>query len=259
MAYYMKEMTVEDMNNLKVKTVIIPIGVVEQHGYHLPLSVDILNSEKPIELAGDRLNALIAPTVNYCYSGGTLRGTVNVTPNVFGLYVTDICREFVRMDFKNIVLLLGHGGSENEAALKDSLSIFTGTLEKKDVTISLARVWDFSPSWWYVADNGEHDFHAGYTETSLMKYWASELVRDKIVLDTPEIASNMRTDQDWYAASSKLCDHPLVMPVVKQRDEIKIGVMGFPEMATKEHGEKIANEVVEGLIAFIDYLNTNNG
>lgn len=255
MAYIMKNMTVEDMNNLDVKTVIIPVGVVEQHGFHLPLSTDICNAEKPIELAGDRLNALIAPTVNYCFSGGSLRGTINVSPNVFGLYITEICREFVRSGFKNVIVFMGHGGTENMNALRDSLQMFLRGLDKKDITVSLVCAWDFSPSWWYKAENGECDFHAGLTETSLMQFWAPELVRENIVMDDPEISRNMRSDQDWYAVSEKAVDHPLVLETVRQRDEIKVGVMGFPEMASREFGEKVAGEVVEGLIKYVDMLN----
>lgn len=259
MAYIMKNMTVEDMNNLELKTVIIPVGVVEQHGFHLPLSTDILNAEKPIELAGERLHALIAPTVNYCFSGGTLRGTINVTPNIFGLYVTDICKEFVRLGFKNIVLFMGHAGTENMNALRDSLGMLLRSLDRKDITISLICPWDLSPSHWFLRDeNGEADFHAGETETSMMMYWAPELVREKIVMDEDEIARNMRSDQDWYAKSEKVLDHPFVMPIVTQRDEIRVGVMGFPERATKEKGEVIAKEIVEGLIQYIDMLNKKN-
>ncbi len=259
MAYIMKNMTVEDMNNLETKTVIIPVGVVEQHGFHLPLSTDICNAEKPIELAGDRLNALIAPTVNYCFSGGTLRGTINVTPNVFGLYVTDICKEFVRLGFKNVILFLGHAGTENINALRDSLQMLMRTIDREDITISLVCAWDLAPSHWFNKDeNGEGDFHAGNTETSLMLYWAPELVKEKIVMDEEEISRNMRSDQDWYATSTKAVDHPLVLPNVRQRDEIRVGVMGFPEKATRAYGEVIAKEIVEGLIAYVDMLNEKN-
>ncbi|MBE7024971.1 MAG: creatininase family protein [Ruminococcaceae bacterium] len=259
MACIMKNMTVEDMNNLKTKTVIIPVGVVEQHGFHLPLCTDICNAEKPIELAGDRLEALIAPTVNYCFSGGTLRGTINVTPNIFGLYVTDICKEFVRLGFRNIVLFMGHAGIENINALRDSLQMFMRSLDRKDITVSLICPWDLSPSHWFKKDeNGEADFHAGKTETSLMLYWAPELVRDKIVMDTPEISRNMRTDQDWYATSEKAVEHLFVLPNTHQREEIRVGVMGFPEQATREYGEVIANEIVEGLINYVTMLNEKN-
>ncbi len=259
MAYIMKNMTVEDMNALEIKTVIIPVGVVEQHGFHLPLCTDICNAEKPIELAGDRLHALIAPTVNYCFSGGTLRGTINITPNIFGLYVTDICKEFVRLGFKNIVLFMGHAGTENMNALRDSLQMLLRSLDRNDVTVSLICPWDLSPSHWFLKEeNGEADFHAGDVETSLMMYWAPELVRDKIVLDDEDIARNLRTDQDWYAKSEKALEHPFVLPKVTQREEIRVGVMGYPMRATREKGEIVAKEIVEGLISYIDMLNEKN-
>ena len=85
MAFYMEEMSVLDMRNAmkKTHTVIIPVGVVEQHGYHLPLSTDIHNSVQLTRMAGEKLNAVVAPSVNYCFSGGTLAGTINVSPNTF--------------------------------------------------------------------------------------------------------------------------------------------------------------------------------
>ncbi|MGN1059374.1 MAG: creatininase family protein, partial [Clostridia bacterium] len=97
MAYFMEEMTVRDMHEAreKTKTVIIPVGVVEQHGYHLPLSTDIHNAVQVTRSAGKRLNAIVAPSVNYCFSGGELLGTVNVSPNTFGLLISEICEEFV--------------------------------------------------------------------------------------------------------------------------------------------------------------------
>ena len=125
MAYFMEEMSVRDMERAmeKTKTIIIPVGVVEQHGYHLPLSTDILNSVQLTRQAGDRLNAIVALSVNYCFSGGELIGTVNVSPNTFGLLISEIVAEFERMGFKNIVVLLGHAGTDNKVALKNSLQM----------------------------------------------------------------------------------------------------------------------------------------
>ena len=109
MAFYMEKMTVRELQAAmeQTKTVIIPTGVVVQHGFHLPLSTDSLNSVMPTVLAGDRLNAVVAPSVNYCFSGGELLGTVNVSPNTFGLYISEIVSEFVRMGFENIIILCG--------------------------------------------------------------------------------------------------------------------------------------------------------
>lgn len=256
MSFNMNVMTVQDMKQAmeQTKTVIIPVGVVEQHGYHLPLSTDILNAVKPLEIAGDRLNAVIAPSVNYCFSGGELLGTVNVSPNTFGLYISEICSEFIRMGFENVVLLLGHAGTDNRIALKNSLQMLLRRNQQlsEKVTLSMVEVWHLSPTWLSgFTLEPEHDFHAGMMETSLAMYWAPELVRDEIVMDEEYIARMMRTDQDWFEKRTKPFDSPFVVETIGQRDKIEVGVMGFPERATKELGETICNEIIDNLAQFI--------
>ena len=259
MAFYMEKMTVRDMEQAltKTKTVIIPTGVVEQHGYHLPLSTDILNAVKPLEIAGDRLNAVVAPSVNYCFSGGELLGTVNVSPNTFGLYISEIVSEFVRMGFENIIVFLGHAGTDNRNALTNSLQMLlrrNKDLAEK-ITLSLVEAWNLSPTWLSgFALEPEHDFHAGMMETGLMMYWAPELVRDEIVMDEEYYARMMRTDQDWFEKRTKAIDSPFMVETVGQRDEIKVGVMGLPERATKEIGETICNEIIDNLVEYVNKL-----
>jgi len=259
MAYFMEKMTVRDMELAlqKTGTVIIPVGVVEQHGYHLPFSTDIFNATEPCKIAGDRLNAVVAPSVNYCFSGGTLVGTVNISPNTFGLLISEICAEFARIGFKNIVVLLGHAGTDNKAALRNSLEMLLRRDENlaKKITLSLVECWDLSPTWLAgFAMEPEHDFHAGMIETSLMMHWQPDLVRSEIVMDDEYISKMMRTDQDWFEKREKVLDHPFIIEKVGQRDEIKVGVMGFPERASKELGEKVCNEIVDSLCEYVNYL-----
>ena len=259
MAYIMENMTVKDMEEalLKTKTVIIPVGVIEQHGYHLPLSTDIHNAQELVQRSADRVNAVIAPTIPYSYSGGELLGTVNISPSVFSLLITDICLEFARMGFRNIAIVLGHGGTDNRNALNSSLQmILKRNPELRDLTLSLVECWVLSPTWLqYLNMEPEHDFHAGAIETSLMMYWKPELVRKDVAMDELEISKMMRTDQDWFEKSEKNIDHKFVIPNITQRKEIKVGVMGFPEMASAQLGEKVCNEMVEGLVDFINLLN----
>lgn len=259
MAFFMNNMTVRDMKEAmeQTKTVIIPVGVVEQHGYHLPLSTDIMNAVRPLEIAGDRLNAVVAPSVNYCFSGGELLGTVNVSPNTFGLYISEICSEFIRMGFENVVLVLGHAGTDNRIALKNSLQMLLRRNHElaEKVTLSMVEVWLLSPTWLSgFTLEPEHDFHAGMMETAITMYWAPEMVRDEIVMDEEYYARMMRTDQDWFEKRTKPIDSPFIVETVGQRDEIEVGVMGLPERATKELGETICNEIIDNLVKYIDTL-----
>lgn len=263
MAYYMKTMTVKDMETIlqKTKTVLIPVSVVEQHGYHLPLSVDLFNAVKPIEFAGERLNAVVAPTIHYCFSGGELPGTINVSPQVFALYLMDICREFARLGFVNIVAVLGHGGTENLQEMKMALSmLLRQNKQLAHVNIALLPIFDLSATWQaaWAPELEEKDFHAGMIETSAMMYWAPELVHmENLELDEPETLRMLRSDQDWFEKQEKNIDSPYIIAHKSQKEEVKVGVMGFPEKASAELGKKICEEMTEGLIEFVDYLNQN--
>lgn len=259
MAFYMEEMTVQDMilAMKQTTTAILPVAVVEQHGYHLPLSTDIHIAVQTARAAGDQLNAVVAPSVNYAFSGGELPGTINISPNTFGLLITDICQEFVRMGFTNIIILLGHGGTDNTAALKNTLQMILRRDPElaRRITLSLIEVWTLSPTWMQeIEQEPEHEFHACKVETALLQYWKPELVRDEIVMDEEHVAYMMRTDQDWFEKREKVIDHPFIIERVGQRDEVKIGVMGHPELSTPEFGELICREMADGLVAYVNML-----
>lgn len=263
MAFYMEDMSVRDMERAmkKTKTVIIPVGVVEQHGYHLPLSTDIHNAVQLVRRAGDNLNAVVAPSVNYCFSGGGCLGTVNVSPNTFGLLISEICYEFVRMGFANIVILAGHGGTENRMALNNTLQMMLrrdSELANK-VSLSLIEVDNLSQTWLdAMAMEPEHDFHAGMIETSLMLYWAPELVQKEISMDDEYVSRMMRLDCNWFEKREKKFVHPFIIEKVSQKEEVKVGVMGFPELATREMGEIVCKEMIESLVEYINFLEQNS-
>jgi creatinine amidohydrolase/Fe(II)-dependent formamide hydrolase-like protein len=94
-------------------------------------------------------------------------------------------------------------------------------------------------------------------ETGVTMYWNPELVRDEIVMDDDHIARMMRTDQDWFEKREKRIDSPFIVEKVGQREEIKVGVMGLPHEASREIGEKICNEIIDGLVEYVDLLEAN--
>ena len=258
MAYYLTDYSFPVFQELvkTAPTVILPIGLIEQHGHHLPLGTDIFNAEEPVRRGADRLNAFIAPGLHYCFSGGGIRGTMNVNPQLFGLMVTNICEEFVGMGFRNIIIMLGHGGTENIESLKLSLQLFLRDESRRDIAVCICGLESDTFKALSCNDDPERDFHAGKGETSVMLYWHPELVHlENLIMDEPEVARNLRSDQDWYATRSRAYDHPTVVERVVQREEVKVGVMGFPEQASAELGETICGECVESLVELVNGLN----
>ncbi|MBR6470244.1 MAG: creatininase family protein [Victivallales bacterium] len=227
------------------QTIILPYALSEQHGAHLPLDVDIRNADFISAKLADRLDCLIAPTLNYTFSGGMMPGTINVKPNTFSNLMGEIIESLHVQGFRNFIIIPGHGGSESLLHLKESLRILKWLNPAlQDALILLAQIWDFSPTWTRLFD--ERDYHAAWAETSLMLHWCPEVVRkDRIQLDAPEVAERLREDPDSYQLRESFTDLKQEIIQTSQRPDVRIGVMGFPERATAELGARIEQEFLD--------------
>ena len=191
----MSEMSVNDVRKYLEtnQTIVFPYGIVEQHGYHLPLSTDIHNAEMLSDIIAEGLGCMVAPTLNYCFSGGMLPGTINVKPNHFSAFVVDIIESLTVQGFRNIVIVPGHGGSESLLHLKESLRILKWLNPAlRETLILVTQIWDFSPTWTELFD--KQDYHAAWAETSLLLHWCPEVVKlDKLKMDESPAAGDHRS------------------------------------------------------------------
>lgn len=245
----MGEMTVQELRDYLQtnRTIVLPYGVVEQHGYHLPLDTDIRNATVLGQKIAEALGCIVAPTLNYCFSGGLLEGTINVKPNTFSNLVGEIIESLARQGFENIIIIPGHGGSESLFHLKESLRILKWLNPAlKDTLLVLTTPWDFSPTWLNLFKS--RDYHAGEAETSLIKYWTPEAVREQAIMDEADVAEMLRDDPDSYQRRTSFTTMGQEIPLTEQREAVKVGVMGYPERADAATGEKITREIVEGMV-----------
>lgn len=249
----MFEMTVRDVEEglRQTQTIIVPVGILEQHGYHLPLSVDIHNAVELARRASERTGCFVAPPVHYNFSGGSLPGTINISPPVFSLMLMDILQSLVMQGFRRILLLLGHAGSESQAAARDAAHHLQRLRPPvPGLVICVVPFTELSPTIQQAMNDG--DYHAGFYETSLMLYWKPEMVRlDLAAMDEPSVAEMMRRDPDAYAIAEKRTASPFEVPRVFQDPRIRVGVMGDYTGASAEVGEKIAGECVDALESII--------
>ena len=252
-SYRMQDMTFPEVKEyLKTnKTIIIPYALSEQHGAHLPLDVDIRNCNFVSAKLAEKLGCITAPTLNYTFSGGMLPGTINVKPNTFSNLVGEIIESLALQGFENFIIVPGHGGSESLLHLKESLRILKWLNPAlKDTLILLTQIWDFSPSWTELF--AMHDYHAAWAETSLLLHWCPEVVRmDKMILDEPEVAERLREDPDSYQLRESFTEMKQEVVQTTQREDVKIGVMGFPEKANAAFGAKIEKEFLDNAVPAI--------
>ena len=132
---------------------VVPLGSVEQHGHHLPLTTDTAVACAVAEsVAGSLDGAFLAPALAYGASGEHegFPGTISIgTDALTGLlveYGRSACRWAGR-----VLVVNGHGG--NLDALRSAGSLLQS--EGRDVA-------------WFTCGVPGGDAHAGRTETSLM-------------------------------------------------------------------------------------------
>ena len=228
------------------RSIILPMGVIEQHGYHLPLRTDALIAEKVGRRIGKETGILVAPTFHHSFSGGGLPGTINVSPSVMSLVVGDILVSLISQGFRSFYLFLCHGGSENVSALKDGIQmLLRNNPAFVDALVALLPVWKLSPRGWTPAFQ-EHDWHAGWLETSMVMALEPRLVRmEDMELDEEPYYSEQVEHPDNYQHAEKIVDHPMVIPRMSQRPEIQVGVMGAPQTASAERGNQIVDDIVQ--------------
>src|SRR5260370_17153532 len=114
-----KEMTWPEIQE-RVKTcniAIIPLGAMEQHGYHLPVGTDTYQcyemARRVAERVADDVAAVLLPGIEYGSTTSTrfFPGPVNDSPNVLVRYLLAQMDGLHRQGFRRFVLVNGHGGN----------------------------------------------------------------------------------------------------------------------------------------------------
>jgi creatinine amidohydrolase len=257
----MEHMTVKGVREYleRKQSIILPVGVTEQHGYHLPLCTDALIAGRIARMAGEKLGMLVGTTILQSFSGGGLPGTINISPAVMSLVISDTLMSLVAQGFRNFYLFLGHGGSENSRALNDAVKmLLRNNPAFKNVLLAIIPVWTMSSpgtGWNKALTKESPDWHAGWLETSIVMTLAPELVRmDEMELDKEPYFSQQIAHPDNYQHAEKIVNDPLVVPRMTQRSEIKVGVMGHPEKADAKMGKEIVEDIVKNLTARISKI-----
>jgi creatinine amidohydrolase len=233
-------------------TVLIPIGCTEQHGYHMSTDVDNHNAWEVCVRAADETGAFVAPLLPYSFSGGELPGTLNINLNVVSLMTTELLRSVAFHGLKNLIVVLGHGGTDNTAAIRRGAYHFVRDYPGyRDCSVAVHCFWELCPLF-LDSFQKERDYHAARFETSLMMYWKPEEVfADEMQLDRDDIAEMMRDNPDAYQVFDKAVDHESIVAHVSQHPEIEVGVMGDPFKADAEFGERLCAEAVASLVDLI--------
>jgi len=203
---------------------LVPLGSTEQHGPHLPFTVDTVIAEAVVRAAGARLGAVVAPALAYGSSGEhqQFAGTLSIGQDALRSLLTELVRS-ARAWASRVVLVTGHGG--NAPVLSEVVP--TLRAEGHDVAWLGLGVPD---------DSAPGDAHAGRTETSLMLHLDSARVGafDQVVGATEPVAE--------------------LMPRLRAGELLEVspsGVLGDPRGASAAEGEALLARMVDEVVARI--------
>ncbi|MYK33525.1 MAG: creatininase family protein [Boseongicola sp. SB0670_bin_30] len=157
---------------------VLPVGAIEQHGPHLPVSVDRDLVDATVtrcleHLASDQ-NVLFLPTLGISKSGEHDRhpGTLSLSADTLISTLRDMGASVARAGVERLFFLNGHGGNTAvlDVAARD-LRI------SHDMIVATGSWFGFAePEGVFDAEALEDDIHAGDSETSAMLAARPELV-----------------------------------------------------------------------------------
>jgi creatinine amidohydrolase len=254
------ESTWQDIDSLdRERTLfLLTVGMLEEHGPHLPIAADTIGVEYEAETVADQLshalpawNVMVLPTVNYGSSGANQIGNVAIHPGTYAVrqstlraLIADIGAQVVQNRFKWVFVMNGHGAPMHHLAVNEACDfvsdVFNATmlnvsaLFSADPAIQLKReqiaAKHFSPA---DLSSFGNDPHAGVSETSGLLAIRPDLVRPSY-RSLP--AYRVETRADMIATASRP-DWP--------------GYFSSPAKANAAYGREIEAWWVEGMTNLI--------
>jgi len=175
-------------------TCILPVGVLEKHGMHLPFGTDLINVREWSARATEKEYAVVFPDY---FFGQNFRnrhqpGDISLPSKILLEILDATCEEICRNGFKKIVIVNGHGGNATmlnyfvltQLEKRRSYAVYLfGTEQDPEYRKKVAVLKKSDPA----LNNG----HAGEEETSEMLYLNPELVK----MDQAEKESGLTTNR----------------------------------------------------------------
>ena len=209
----------------KKQVAIIPIGSIEQHGPHLPISTDSdIVSEVAKKLA-DKKGYLLLPTITYGISFEHAPFfNLSIRESTLRTVLIDLCTSLLENNIKTVFIINGHHG--NLKSIKN-IDVKLQKILKNKLKVIALSYWHFM----------SRDFdHAGFVETSLMLAISKNV---KMKSAKKGLITDKMTKQE-IVKIGKLANQSFPKAT-------KNGIWGDPTKATKKEGKIILTEVIENL------------
>ena len=210
----------------KRRVALIPVGSIEQHGPHLPVSTDSDIVSEVARRLSEKTGFLLLPTINYGVSfEHDPLFNLSITKPTLQKFLIELCISLSKNRITRIIVLNGHHG--NQSSLKNIPNMMN--------KISRGKVQVLVFSYWHFIKR-KFD-HAGFVETSLML-----AISKKVQMKKARKGFNIdKYSKKQRIRLNKLASRSFVAVA-------KNGVWGDPTKATAKDGKMILSEIVQNLL-----------
>lgn len=222
------------------KTCILPLGVFEKHGPHLPLGTDLYTAREYALRAAEKEYTVVFPWYYFSQINEARHqpGTIAYSPELIWKVLQETLDELARNGFEKIIIVNGHGGNSaflnffGMAQLSERRSYMLYWFQPQTDPEVVKKAEELTM-------HDKFDAHAGNKESSVMK----AIVPNRVFLDRAGLQSgvdqerlknlsNVYTGIWWYA---KYPNH----------------YGGDGTKANAEAGELLINSTVDQLVKLI--------
>jgi creatinine amidohydrolase len=220
------------IRKIRSRSAIIPVGSLEQHGPHLPISTDSDIVTVVASSIAKKCGLLLLPTIQYGVSFEHAPFVnFSIKDKTLQNYLVDLCVSLGQNKINKIIILNGHHGNQN------ALKSISGKIAK--MTKNKTKVFVFS--YWRFMDR-EFD-HAGFVETSLMMAVSNKV---NLKLAKKGLSTDTMTPQQRQQVS-KIASKQFIRAT-------RNGIWGDPTTSTKKDGQKIFTEITQNLAKTVSKL-----
>jgi len=192
---YWSSLTSEEFSRLDRERLIavLPVGAIEQHGPHLPMSTDTATIDAMVHASlphlPDDLPVLFLPTMPYGKSNEHSRypGTLTVSASTLIALWMEIGACVARAGVRKLVLYNSHGGQ------MAPMDIVARDLREAHNMMVVAAHWYTLglPPGLFTEEEGRHGIHAGDLESSIMLHITPDDVQRQHLRNFPSLTQEM--------------------------------------------------------------------
>ena len=215
--------------------VVIVLGAQsKQHGPHMPLATDYIQAEYFKNRIAERMDVVIAPSINYSFYPPFIRypGSTTLRLSVAREMLMDICRSLARFGARRFYVI--NIGNTTVGALGEAANL----LKEEGILLRFSDLDKLTGPLRKEISKQEKGTHADEIETSKMLYIAPSLV-------------NMKKAVKEYGVEGK---PRALLPPTNYRSYWQSGVYGDATLATREKGKRLVEAFVEDVVKEIDDL-----